>query len=117
MSMYDLSLDNFAYIPVVPVKPLILSLKSDKSAPLIPSPVPNLIVDEIITSLVVFMPFNLNDTTVWSSVLLFGETLIRALVCAVALTPVEPSLSLITSAISFAVKALPIVTFVDPTCP
>jgi hypothetical protein len=83
--MLVLSDERVADIPVSPDTPLILSLKSDKSGELTAgvSPVPNLIVDEIVFA-VVFMPCNVKEIIVdpLPSVELFGETVIWAFVSA-----------------------------------
>ena len=89
-------------MPVSPVKPLILSRKSDRSAKVAPSIVPKLTV-ELTTLAVVFIPVNLKVIMVEDEVLESGVTVSLTFVSAYAVTPVVPLCAVIASPISLEV--------------
>ena len=87
-------------MPVSPVNPFILSLRSDRSAIVLPSIVPKLTV-ELITFAELFIPVRLKLIIVEADVFESGVTVNLTLVSAYAVTPVIPLCAVIASAISF----------------
>ena len=82
------------------------------------SPVPNFIVEEIVFG-VAFIPFSVKEIIVFpsASVVLFGDTVIRAFVSEYAVTPVVPDFAATASAIALELDFSGNDIVSVPTCP